>query len=271
MTIDQGRARRSHGVVVALRRTALLLVACLVCGAILPARGALAVSPTAASSESAAKASKTYAMIKKSDCLSCHKIYKNVVGPAWATVAERYRGKPDMAPVLANKIIKGSTGVWGKAVMPPHRQLTDAEAKQMAEWVLSLKPEKAVEAKAKTYTYTTVGGKKVTVDFPIFLSSKQKAVTPAVFRGFELFNSYCFRCHGPDAIGGEYAPDLRKMINQGLTRRQFITISMEGRKAKGMPSWAGFFTYNELQKIYEYVKGRATGLVGVGRPPEAND
>lgn len=255
----------------AVRRAVLLFIGCFVAAAVLPTHRALAVSPTAASGESAAKASKTYAMIKKSDCLSCHKIYKNVVGPAWAKVAERYRGKKGMVSVLAKKIRHGSSGVWGKAVMPPHPKLTDAEAKQMAEWVLSLKPKKEVAAKAKTYTYTTEGGKKVKVDFPIFLSSKQKKVTPAVFRGFELYNSYCFRCHGPDAIGGEYAPDLRKMINQGLSRKQFTTIAMEGRKAKGMPSWSGFFTADQIGKIYEYVKGRATGLVGTGRPPSAND
>jgi cytochrome c len=51
-----------------------------------------------------------------------------------------------------------------------------------------------------------------------------------------------------------------------MTRNQFISKAMTGNPAKGMPSWAGFFTPKELTQIYEYVKGRSLGLVPVGRP-----
>jgi cytochrome c len=40
--------------------------------------------------------------------------------------------------MLATKIQKGGVGVWGQTPMPPN-DVTDAEAKTLAEWVLTLK------------------------------------------------------------------------------------------------------------------------------------
>ncbi len=213
---------------------------------------------------------KALALVKGSDCFSCHAVDHDVVGPAWDKVAERYRGKPDMVNLLALKIRGGSEGVWGKVPMPAHLNISEADAKIIAAWILSLKAPRK-EAKAKTYTYKTQDGKTVTTHFPIFVSDKERKVTKTVFRGFELFDSYCFRCHGTDAIGGEYAPDLRQSLENGMTRKEFFTVAMEGRKAKGMPAWAGFFTAKDMQAIYEYTKGRSLGLVPPGRPPAEGD
>jgi cytochrome c len=46
---------------------------------------------------------------------------------------------------------------------------------------------------------------------------------------------------------------------------------MVGRDDKGMPTWAGFLSEEEMTSIYRYVKGRSLGLVPVGRPPSEND
>lgn len=118
----------------------------------------------------------------------------------------------------------------------------------------------------KTYSYK-VDGKTVTSTVPIFKPGTHK-VTADVFRGYELYNSYCFRCHGEDALGSLYAPDLRKSLNQGLTEQKFFTTAMVGVKAKGMPSWAGFLTPHEVRAIYDYVEGRAIGAVATGVPKE---
>jgi len=40
---------------------------------------------------------------------------------------------------LATKIKQGGSGVWGAIPMPANPQVSDAEAKQLAGWVLSLK------------------------------------------------------------------------------------------------------------------------------------
>jgi cytochrome c len=96
-------------------------------------------------------------------------------------------------------------------------------------------------------------------------------VTKDIFAGFEKYDSYCFRCHGFDAVGGEYAPDLRKSLVNGMSKHDFFVASMEGRSSKGMPGWAGFFDADELDQVYEYVEARAFDLLPPGRPPSRSD
>lgn len=209
---------------------------------------------------------------KNSDCFSCHAIDHKVVGPAFDAVAAKYAGNPGAKALLMDAVKKGHVGTWGKIPMPPHPQLTGQQLDQVITWVLSIKPAAAkaggaaAAGKGKTYSYT-VDGKKVALDFPVFQSGTKK-VTPAVFTGFELWNSYCFRCHGADATGSEYAPDLRKSVLNGMTESKMTDIAMTGIKDKGMPSWAGFFEPAQLTAIYEYVAARAYDLVGEGTPPQ---
>ncbi len=71
--------------------------------------------------------------------------------------------------------------------------------------------------------------------------------------------------------GSETAPDLRNSLKTGMTEQQFISVAMAGRVEKGMPTWAGFLSEDEIKHIYEYAKGRSLGLVPVGRPPSETD
>lgn len=206
---------------------------------------------------------------KGSDCFSCHAIDHKVVGPAFDAVAKKFAGQSGAENTLVDAIRKGHVGTWGQIPMPAHPQLSDADTKEIVSWILSLKQSKSANASGtskQTYTYT-VQGKKVTVDFPIFQKGTTK-VTKDVFRGWELYNSYCFRCHGEDAVGGSYAPNLRRSLNNGMTEAGFTNVAMTGRKSKGMPSWAGFFTPHQIHVIYQYVKARAVGAVGIGTPKE---
>ena len=41
--------------------------------------------------------------------------------------------------MLAAKIIKGGSGVWGPVPMPANAQVNDAEAHKLAAWVLTVK------------------------------------------------------------------------------------------------------------------------------------
>jgi cytochrome c len=41
--------------------------------------------------------------------------------------------------LLASKIIKGGSGVWGAIPMTPHPQISEDDAKQMVKYVLLLK------------------------------------------------------------------------------------------------------------------------------------
>jgi sulfocyanin len=121
-----------------------------------------------------------------------------------------------------------------------------------------------VTTKTKLYTYKTTDGKTVQLDFPVY--TRDHIVTQRIFNGFAFFDEYCFRCHGTDAIGGVYAPDLRNALNGGLTREQFISIALAGIPNKGMPSWSKIFSRDDLESIYEYVQARAVNVLPAGRP-----
>lgn len=78
------------------------------------------------------------ALAQKKNCMSCHALDKKVVGPAYKDVARKYAGQ-DVSTRLTNKIKQGGSGAWGAIPMPANPQVSDAEAKQLASWVLSLK------------------------------------------------------------------------------------------------------------------------------------
>ena len=125
------------------------------------------------------------------------------------------------------------------------------------------------ESKAKQFIYV-VNDKKITVDFQVFVEGSDKRVTKDVFHGYQLYNSYCFRCHGTDATESALAPDLRRYTAE-KSQKDFSLVAMAGREDKGMPSWAGFLSNEEIQQIYQYVKGRGLELIPGGRPASEYD
>ncbi|PYS48381.1 MAG: cytochrome C [Acidobacteria bacterium] len=207
-----------------------------------------------------------------SDCRSCHASDRKVVGPAYRDVAKKYAGQTNAAEELARSIRQGGSGNWGNLAMPPHPDLKDAQLAEMVQWILSLnnaEPDRPQEAKAKQYTYT-VNGKTLRLDFPLFVEGNNQWVTKDAFRGYQLYNSYCYRCHGQDATESELAPDLKRFTS-AAAQQEFLSVVMVGREEKGMPSWAGFLSEEDVQQIYKYVKGRSLELIPVGRPRSEYD
>jgi cytochrome c len=76
---------------------------------------------------------------QKKNCMACHAVDKKVLGPAYKDVAAKYAGQKDAVDKLAAKVVKGGSGVWGNIPMPANPQVTDAEAKQLVQWILTLK------------------------------------------------------------------------------------------------------------------------------------
>lgn len=83
-------------------------------------------------------ASADEALAKKSACMSCHQVAKKVVGPSFQDVAKKYKGDASAAAHIVTVIKKGGKGVFGPVPMPPHPQVSDADAKKLADWVLSM-------------------------------------------------------------------------------------------------------------------------------------
>jgi cytochrome c len=212
-------------------------------------------------------------LVNDNDCSSCHAVDRPSVGPAYTAIAKKYAGQPTAAAKLSLKIREGGSGTWGDIAMTPHPDVTDAQARQMLSWILAAKPAGAppVSAGVKMYSYKLKNGTTRQLDFPVYAEGKAPKVTKDIFKGYALYNSYCYRCHGTDASGGELAPDLRMSLVAGMKEQTFMSVAMAGKTAKGMPSWAGFLSPDDMLKVYRYVKGRSLDLVPSGRPPSEQD
>ena len=79
-------------------------------------------------------------LAKASGCYSCHANGEKLVGPSFASIAEKYKGDKDAAASLAQSIQNGSRGKWGRVPMPPHPSMSPADLKALAQWVLTIKP-----------------------------------------------------------------------------------------------------------------------------------
>ncbi len=81
-------------------------------------------------------------LMKQSDCFNCHAMDKTIVGPTLLEIADKYRGQKGALDVSADRVLKGSAGVWGEIPMLPHPQHTKDEIHMMVEWIFSLKKGK---------------------------------------------------------------------------------------------------------------------------------
>ena len=79
------------------------------------------------------------ALATSKNCMSCHAVDRKILGPSFKEVAAKYKDNKGAADMLATKIIKGGSGVWGAVPMPANNQVSEADAKKLAAWVLSTK------------------------------------------------------------------------------------------------------------------------------------
>jgi len=82
-------------------------------------------------------------LINASDCRTCHIDNKKLIGPSYKDVSEKYTDEDIDA--IADRIIKGSTGIWGKLPMAAHSELSKEQAKAMVMYIMSLKTDKKSE------------------------------------------------------------------------------------------------------------------------------
>ena len=93
---------------------------------------ALTVAATAAMADA-------MALAKANACLACHAVDKKLVGPSFKDVAAKYADRKDAVEYLTKKIKSGGAGVWGPIPMPAQARLSDAQATELAQWVLKAK------------------------------------------------------------------------------------------------------------------------------------
>lgn len=74
--------------------------------------------------------------IVESNCLGCHSFRARAMGPSFAAIARRYADSQAAVSALSQHIRNGSTGVWGRASMPSHEELTRVQLHDIVVWIL---------------------------------------------------------------------------------------------------------------------------------------
>lgn len=78
-------------------------------------------------------------LAKAKNCMACHAVGNKVVGPGYKDVAAKYAGQKDAEDKLTQKVLKGGSGAWGPVPMPANTQVSEAEARTLVKWILSMK------------------------------------------------------------------------------------------------------------------------------------
>lgn len=81
------------------------------------------------------------AILTKNNCLACHAVDKKIVGPAYRDVGAKFKDDPNAEALLVGKIKNGSAGTWGPVPMPPNLGISEEDAQQVVEWILTGAPE----------------------------------------------------------------------------------------------------------------------------------
>jgi mono/diheme cytochrome c family protein len=96
------------------------------------------------------------------------------------------------------------------------------------------------------------------------------SVDAATYDGWKQYSLQCARCHGDDALGTSFGPNLVASLRSDGTipsREAFLALLASGRPDKGMPAAATLgLDQKYFDGIYEYLSGRSAGRFRGGRP-----
>lgn len=79
------------------------------------------------------------AFAQSHNCMSCHSVSRNFMGPSFDSVAHKYAQVEGARGILARRIMEGGVGVWGPVPMPANTQISPDQAAALADWILSLR------------------------------------------------------------------------------------------------------------------------------------
>lgn len=108
----------------------------------------------------------------KSTCLNCHAASSKLIGPSFDLLAEKYSARDNAKVYLTNKVMSGSTGIWGEEKMPPQPDLNKEEVGLIVDWILAQKDD-------PTLFYVGLEGAIRTPALPSTASQKVGVLTAA--------------------------------------------------------------------------------------------
>ena len=75
---------------------------------------------------------------KANQCLACHQVGVQSVGPSYLDVSLKYRNQQNAGEYLHDKLKTGGAGVWGEVPMPPQIALKQEDADKLVAAILGL-------------------------------------------------------------------------------------------------------------------------------------
>jgi len=121
-------------------------------------------------------------------------IRKNI-GPAYKDVAAKYENTEENVKMLATKVIKGGSGVWGAVPMTPHPQISQEDAEAMVKYVLLLKSSSLVTHKNQHHAKTIACS---SVIICLYANQRTKKEWTSLFDGKTTSG---WHTYGKDAVG----------------------------------------------------------------------
>lgn len=95
-------------------------------------------------------------------------------------------------------------------------------------------------------------------------------LAPLEYDGWKQYRLLCDRCHGEEARGTSFGPDLLAALRPTgavPSREAFIALLLSGRPDRGMPPAAQLGLAPEtFDGLYLYLRGRSEGRYRGGRP-----
>ena len=79
------------------------------------------------------------ALATSKTCLGCHQVDAKRVGPAFQAIAKRHGDQAGAIEYLASAIQQGGRGRWGAIPMPAQPQVSQQDALQLAQWIITLR------------------------------------------------------------------------------------------------------------------------------------
>ncbi len=107
-----------------------------------PKTDTVAVVAPPSTSGVSAEDEKGLELIGSNDCTACHAIDRKIIGPAYIDVSKKYASTDAVIDSLVYKVRNGGMGNWGNIPMTAHPDLSDADARTMVKYILSLKDKK---------------------------------------------------------------------------------------------------------------------------------
>ncbi|ASS47086.1 Cytochrome C biogenesis protein CcsA [Candidatus Nasuia deltocephalinicola] len=77
-------------------------------------------------------------LIKKNNCIKCHKINKKLEIPCYKSMSFRYLNNKFYKKYLFRKIKLGGIGMWGNLIMPKNK-IRSIFIKFIVKWILKIK------------------------------------------------------------------------------------------------------------------------------------